>query len=280
MRRETWNDLAMFMAVGDARSFTGAAAALGVPYADRAQFQERTSRTTDTSLPAEERSRLARDGLAYMRELVTRAQAEPGDDILGMLVREHPGALDTDALTIRKGAADNVFGWVREHEGTADGHDTVRDRIEEVAQAGGTPLVVAEHRVGSQARVLGVIQLSDVVKPHIAERFARLRAMGIRTVMVTGDNPLTARAIAVSSSACVTTLSKRAVTIPSRPTTNTHGSLASPGPRAIHCAAAWLSSWAAKSAQISRWMKTAVPASRFAVASTRSVVGPQKRLTQ
>ncbi|KIQ15910.1 potassium-transporting ATPase subunit KdpB [Rhodococcus sp. MEB064] len=107
--------------------------------------------------------------------------------------------LDTDALSIRKGAADNVFGWVREHEGTADGHDTVRDRIEEVAQAGGTPLVVAEHRVGSQARVLGVIQLSDVVKPHIAERFARLRAMGIRTVMVTGDNPLTARAIAAEA---------------------------------------------------------------------------------
>lgn len=62
---------------------------LGVPYADRAGFQERTSRQTDTSLPAEERSRLGRDGLVYMRGLVERAQADPGEDILGMLVREH-----------------------------------------------------------------------------------------------------------------------------------------------------------------------------------------------
>ncbi len=69
------------------------------------------------------------------------------------------------------------------------------DSVEEVALGGGTPLVVAVAERGT-ATVLGVIALTDVVKPGIAERFAELRAMGIRTVMVTGDNPLTARAIA------------------------------------------------------------------------------------
>ncbi|MFC5831485.1 cytochrome P450 [Nonomuraea insulae] len=72
---------------------------LGVPYADRADFQERTTRMTDTSLPAEERNRLSQEGRAYMEALVARAQADPGDDILGMLAREHGDELDADALT-------------------------------------------------------------------------------------------------------------------------------------------------------------------------------------
>lgn len=72
---------------------------LGVPYADRGDFQERTSRMTDTSLPEEERNRLGQQGRAYMEGLVARAMAEPGDDILGMLVREHGDELDADALT-------------------------------------------------------------------------------------------------------------------------------------------------------------------------------------
>nr|WP_223263778.1 HAD-IC family P-type ATPase [Rhodococcus sp. MTM3W5.2] len=74
----------------------------------------------------------------------------------------------------------------------------VTDTVNEIAQVGGTPLVVAVVEAGSP-RVLGVIQLSDVVKPGIAERFAELRAMGIRTVMITGDNPLTAKAIAAEA---------------------------------------------------------------------------------
>lgn len=72
---------------------------LGVPYQDRAQFQERTTRQTDTSLPHEERTRLALQGRAYMQSLVERAQADPGEDMLGMLVREHGDELDADALT-------------------------------------------------------------------------------------------------------------------------------------------------------------------------------------
>ncbi|MGW0808951.1 cytochrome P450 [Nonomuraea sp. NPDC002799] len=72
---------------------------LGVPYDDRAEFQDRTSRMTDTSLPAEERSKLSQESHAYMAELVARAQAAPGDDILGMLITEHGDELDADALT-------------------------------------------------------------------------------------------------------------------------------------------------------------------------------------
>ena len=103
--------------------------------------------------------------------------------------------LDLPGMEIRKGAADSVYSWIREGGGTADLDATVHD----IAQNGGTPLVVAVRETGSAARALGVVELSDVVKPGIAERFAQLRAMGIRTVMVTGDNPLTAKAIAAEA---------------------------------------------------------------------------------
>ena len=97
--------------------------------------------------------------------------------------------VDVDGRQLRKGAADAVKRWVGEQGGvTPEGLDTI---VERVAKSGATPLVVAE---GS--RVFGVIELKDVVKQGIAERFAQLRASGIRTVMITGDNPLTAAAIA------------------------------------------------------------------------------------
>jgi len=95
---------------------------------------------------------------------------------------------------VRKGAASAVMAWVREHGGSpvAD----VGHVVDAISASGGTPLVVAE-RVGDEpARALGVIHLKDVVKQGIRERFAQLRRMGIRTVMITGDNPLTAKAIA------------------------------------------------------------------------------------
>jgi K+-transporting ATPase ATPase B chain len=88
--------------------------------------------------------------------------------------------IDLGDRIIRKGAA-SAFELT----------DTAREIVDEISSQGGTPLVVAEN-----GRVLGVIRLSDVVKPGMKERFAELRAMGIRTVMVTGDNPLTAKAIA------------------------------------------------------------------------------------
>ncbi|MBV9313277.1 MAG: potassium-transporting ATPase subunit KdpB [Pseudonocardia sp.] len=97
---------------------------------------------------------------------------------------------------VRKGAANAVTAWVRERGGNPGAELT--QMVETISAAGGTPLVVAE-RVGTTARALGVIHLKDVVKEGIAERFAELRAMGIRTIMITGDNPLTAKAIAEES---------------------------------------------------------------------------------
>ncbi|QFG20910.1 potassium-transporting ATPase subunit KdpB [Actinomadura sp. WMMB 499] len=100
--------------------------------------------------------------------------------------------VDLDGRSLRKGAAGAVAGWVRERGGEVpDGLDGV---VAEISASGGTPLVVAE-----AARVLGVVHLKDVVKDGMRERFDRLRAMGIRTVMVTGDNPATAAAIAAEA---------------------------------------------------------------------------------
>jgi potassium-transporting ATPase ATP-binding subunit len=90
---------------------------------------------------------------------------------------------------VRKGAADAILAYA----GLAETGD-LRRIIEEIARSGGTPLVVARDR-----RMLGVVHLKDIVKPGIAERFAQLRRMGIRTVMITGDNPLTAATIAAEA---------------------------------------------------------------------------------
>ncbi len=94
-----------------------------------------------------------------------------------------------EAREIRKGAADAIEQWVASKGGTTPRE--LAEIVERIARAGGTPLVVAENH-----RVLGVIHLKDIVKGGIRERFAHLRAMGIKTVMITGDNPLTAAAIA------------------------------------------------------------------------------------
>jgi K+-transporting ATPase ATPase B chain len=107
---------------------------------------------------------------------------------------------------IRKGAAESVRRWVTEAGGGVPG-DLVLI-VERVASSGGTPLVVADGMAPSEIpdemppdgpRVLGVIHLKDTVKQGMIERFAQLREMGIRTVMITGDNPLTAKAIAIEA---------------------------------------------------------------------------------
>ncbi|MYS69896.1 potassium-transporting ATPase subunit KdpB [Streptomyces sp. SID5926] len=116
-----------------------------------------------------------------------------GAEWIGFTAQTRMSGVDADGRRVRKGAAGSVAAWVRERGGTvADDAVTVTARISE---AGGTPLLVAvEDDRG--ARVLGVIHLKDVVKQGMRERFDELRRMGIRTVMITGDNPLTARAIA------------------------------------------------------------------------------------
>jgi K+-transporting ATPase ATPase B chain len=102
-----------------------------------------------------------------------------------------------DGREVRKGAANSVATWIRENGGTPP--EQLGVLVDGISAAGGTPLVVAEKSPGGVARALGVIHLKDIVKQGISERFAEMRAMGIRTVMITGDNPLTARAIAEES---------------------------------------------------------------------------------
>ncbi len=91
---------------------------------------------------------------------------------------------------IRKGAVDAIDRYLRENGSSLP--DELRATVDQIARSGGTPLVVAERKRGA----LGVIELKDIVKGGMRERFDQLRAMGIRTVMITGDNPLTAAAIA------------------------------------------------------------------------------------
>jgi K+-transporting ATPase ATPase B chain len=97
--------------------------------------------------------------------------------------------VDLDGRSIRKGAADAIGSWIEAAGGAVPAE--LEPIVEKIAASGGTPLVVA-----SDSTALGVIHLKDVVKEGMRERFAQLRSMGIRTVMITGDNPLTARAIA------------------------------------------------------------------------------------
>ncbi|MBY2924796.1 potassium-transporting ATPase subunit KdpB [Rhizobium leguminosarum] len=105
--------------------------------------------------------------------------------------------VDLDGSSIRKGAVDAVLAHVNGDASSKNGSEIVRELqsiSDEVAKSGGTPLAVAR-----DGRLLGVIQLKDIVKGGIRERFTELRRMGIRTVMITGDNPLTAAAIAAEA---------------------------------------------------------------------------------
>ena len=98
--------------------------------------------------------------------------------------------VDLNGFEIRKGAADAIGGYLSQNGSKVP--NEVKAIVDEISRSGATPLVVAEKSRGA----LGVIELKDIVKGGISERFAHLRAMGIRTVMITGDNPLTAAAIA------------------------------------------------------------------------------------
>nr|QIY61158.1 potassium-transporting ATPase subunit KdpB [Streptomyces sp. RPA4-2] len=95
---------------------------------------------------------------------------------------------------LRKGAAASVSAWVREQGGEVP--LALEAVVGQVSASGGTPLAVARSTSDGRAEVLGVVHLKDVVKPGLRERFDELRRMGIRTVMITGDNPVTAKAIA------------------------------------------------------------------------------------
>ncbi|MFF0739233.1 potassium-transporting ATPase subunit KdpB [Streptomyces sp. NPDC004111] len=116
-----------------------------------------------------------------------------GAEWVAFTAQTRMSGVDVDGRKVRKGATGSVVKWVEEQGGSvaADAQE-LTDRI---SQAGGTPLLVALEDADG-ARVLGVVHLKDVVKEGMRERFDELRRMGIKTVMITGDNPLTAKAIA------------------------------------------------------------------------------------
>jgi len=117
-------------------------------------------------------------------------EAPPGSVFVPFSAYTRMSGLDlTDGTKIRKGAPDSVLAWVRDGGGTPSAE--LSPVIERIARSGGTPLLLAHNSL-----VISVIYLKDILKPNMTERFDRLRAMGIRTVMITGDNPLTAATIA------------------------------------------------------------------------------------
>ncbi len=129
------------------------------------------------------------------------ATTAAGTEVVPFTAQTRMSGVDLpDVTRIRKGAGSAVVAWLEE-EGALpaavrrelDGH------VERISSEGGTPLVVAAKDWSGAGRVLGVVHLKDVVKDGLSERFAELRAMGIRTVMITGDNPLTAKAIAAEA---------------------------------------------------------------------------------
>ncbi|HEY2131294.1 MAG TPA: potassium-transporting ATPase subunit KdpB, partial [Streptosporangiaceae bacterium] len=127
-----------------------------------------------------------------------RAEGElAGAEFVEFTAQTRMSGIDlADGRQIRKGAAASVAQWIQAAGGTVP--PDLGSMVDGISGAGGTPLVVAEQANGT-ARALGVINLKDIVKEGIAERFAEMRKMGIRTVMITGDNPLTAKAIADES---------------------------------------------------------------------------------
>ena len=169
-----------------------------------ADFVPLTGVTPDALASAAQLSSLA-DETPEGRSIVVFAKQEYG------LRARTPGELDNahwvefsattrmsgvdlrDSHMLRKGAASSVAEWVRSQGGTVP--TQLGDIVDGISAAGGTPLVVGEV-LDHQASVLGVIHLKDVVKQGMRERFDEMRRMGIRTVMITGDNPLTAKAIA------------------------------------------------------------------------------------
>ncbi len=127
-----------------------------------------------------------------------RAEGElQGAEFVEFTAQTRMSGIDlADGREVRKGAASSVAQWIRDNGGTPPAG--LGQMVDSISGVGGTPLVVAEKANGT-ARALGVIYLKDIVKEGIAERFDEMRKMGIRTVMITGDNPLTAKAIADES---------------------------------------------------------------------------------
>jgi len=130
------------------------------------------------------------------------SQELEGAELIAFTAQTRMSGIDWDGRMIRKGAADSVRRWVEGHGGHVPAD--LQAIVDGIAGNGGTPLTVAEGRSGPDGepgdpQVLGVIHLKDTVKQGMRERFDELRRMGIKTIMITGDNPLTARSIAAEA---------------------------------------------------------------------------------
>ncbi|GAB4149474.1 MAG: potassium-transporting ATPase subunit KdpB [Candidatus Promineifilaceae bacterium] len=128
------------------------------------------------------------------REFGLKPTAYPLDEaeFIPFTAQTRMSGVNLNGDAVRKGAPDSIIRYV--HEQGGDVPASLQTAIDAIARTGGTPLVVAHN-----SRAIGVVHLKDVVKPDIKERFSQLRSMGIKTVMITGDNPLTATAIAAEA---------------------------------------------------------------------------------
>jgi K+-transporting ATPase ATPase B chain len=124
------------------------------------------------------------------RRFGANGQQQPGMTFIPFSANTRMSGVDFDGRSIRKGAVDAISSWCG-CPTPKQLPEAVQERVETIARSGGTPLMVAENNL-----VMGTIHLKDIVKPGINERFAQLRKMGLRTVMITGDNRLTAATIA------------------------------------------------------------------------------------
>jgi K+-transporting ATPase ATPase B chain len=135
---------------------------------------------------------LAKEKYGLRGEKAGREEAPEGAHFVPFSAQTRMSGVDLNGTSIRKGAADAITVYAREHNHTPPPEMTAL--VERIAHDGGTPLVVARN-----GQPIGVIHLKDVLKGSIKERFSHLRKMGIKTVMITGDNPLTAAAIAAEA---------------------------------------------------------------------------------
>ncbi len=171
-----------------AASFVAAPGVTEIALASAAQLASRADETPEgRSIVA-----LSKRLQATEDDLGTRAAT-----FVGFSAQTRMSGIDIDGRQIRKGAPDAIRAWLRQ-QGLERIPPELDAATQTIARAGATPLWVAE-LAGSRARVLGAIELRDIVKSGIRERFAELRRIGIKTVMITGDNPITAAAVAAQA---------------------------------------------------------------------------------